>query len=139
MCTISDIHDSAFLETSIKYYKVNENSFFSDIVDVSLYMVFVALATEKVYLPFDNEGNILTIQYGDSVVTPLFSSITRCGNYSDCVSLCCVKNYVNMLLEQRRHLVINPFSESNIQLFLSHDCIEKILIPVIRNGAPSCK
>jgi len=119
-----------FLETSIKMYKANRND------DIAVYMVFLALATEQVFLPMNEEGNLMSLSIdGNMDILPIFSRIENMGD-GEPVKLqpCYITDCLDRLLRAKKNLIINPFSEDNIQFLIPYEALEKMLIPVINQN-----
>ena len=115
------------LETAIKMYKVNKDS------DMAVYMVFSALATEQIYLPMNEDGNLLSLTIeGNSDIIPIFSRKEHlCDDEPVKLNPCYMKDCLDNLLKARKNIVINPFSDEDIQFILPYEALERMLIPVM--------
>ena len=115
------------LETAIKMYKVNKDS------DMAVYMVFSALATEQIYLPMNDDGNLLSLTIeGNSDIIPIFSRREHLGDDEPVIlNPCYMKDCLDDLLKARENMVINPFSDEDIQFILPYEALERMLIPVM--------
>ncbi len=115
------------LETAIMMYKENKDS------DKAVYSVFLALATEQIYLPVNDEGNLLSLTVSENMeVIPIFSQSAHLGDEGSVrVYPCYMTECLEMLLKAGKNMVINPFSEESIQFILPYEALEKMLIPVM--------
>ena len=122
----SKTEKTSILETAIKYYKANQDD------DMAMYQVFVALAEEKIYLPYNDDGNLVSVSFGTYDVLPIFSRKENLGE-NEPVHLwgCHMIDCLDRLIAAEKNMIINPFSDGEIQLFLPYECIEKMLIPVM--------
>lgn len=115
------------LETSIKVYHANKES------DMAVYMVFNSLAEEKVYLPTNSEGHLLSLMLEGKEIIPIFSSKDKVGpNEPVQLKECYLKDYIEFLLKVHKHLFVNPFSQPDIKFFVPYDALEKMLLPLIK-------
>ncbi len=116
------------LETAIKMFHVNRNS------DIAIYMVLDALATEQIYIPHNSSGNLMSLILGDQEIIAVFSKPERLEkNEPVILRKCYIRDIVDNLISAGKNIVVNPFSEENIQFFLPYAGIERLLIPAIRN------
>ncbi len=116
------------IETSIKFYKVNQND------DIIVYLLFEALAKERVFFPCNDDGNLLSLVVNNMEVIPVFTRENRAGE-GEPINLRpgYLRDYIDVLLKAGKHLMINPFSEENIKLLLPYGSLEKMLLPIIRS------
>lgn len=116
------------LETAIKMFHANQDS------DIATYMVFNALATEPIYIPYHSSGNLMSLSLDEQDVIAVFSKPERLGK-NEPVQLrkCYIREIVDMLLKACKNIVVNPFSDDSIRFFLPYEGIEQLLIPAIRD------
>ena len=115
------------LETAIKFYNANKSS------DLKTYIVFATLAEEKVYLPTNTEGRLLSLSYGNEDMIPLFTSEDKV-NLNEPIQLRKVylKDYIDVLLKEGKHLIINPFSEEKVKFLVPYEAITRLLLPILQ-------
>ena len=96
-------------------------------------MVFSALAKEKILLPTNKQGGLLSLSFGQDDMIPLFTSEDQVAS-DEPVQLraCYIKDYIDAIRKTKKHLIINPFSEEDIRFVIPYEAIERMLIPVLR-------
>ena len=88
---------------------------------------------ESVYVPINEEGNLLSLSIDDEKeIITLFTARNRIDISENIhLSEIYLKNYLELLLKAKKHLIINPFSEKTIQFMIPYEAIEKFLIPFV--------
>lgn len=114
-------------DTAIKFFNANKDN------DIALYMVFHSLVSEVVYLPVNEHGYLLSLSLGTSEVIPLFTSKAHIPE-EEPIELreCYIENCLDMLLKAKKNLLVNPFSEVDVQFVIPYEAIERFMIPVIQ-------
>lgn len=115
------------IEETIRFFNVNMDD------DIAVYMVFSSLVSNVVYLPVNECGHLMSLSLGGKEVVPIFSSKEHVPK-EEPIELreCFIENYIDMLLRTKKHMIINPFSEKNMQFVIPYDAIEHFLIPVLQ-------
>lgn len=115
------------IDTAIKVFNVNKDN------DIAVYMVFLSLVSESVYLPVNEYGHLVSLALGVNEVIPIFTSKEHVPT-EEPIELreCFIENYIDMLLKAKKHIIINPFSKEDLQFVIPYDAIERFLIPVIQ-------
>ena len=115
------------IDTAIKVFNANRDS------DIAVYMVFDSLVSEVVYLPVNEHGYLLSLSLGTNEVIPLFTSKAHVPE-EEPIELreCYFENCLDMLLKTKKHIIINPFSEEDVQFLVPYEAIEHFVIPAIQ-------
>lgn len=115
------------IETCIKFYQVNKEN------DMSVYMVFQALAKEKVLMAFDQYDNLLGIRYGDDIVIAVFTSPNEIGK-EELINAkpIYLRDNLDVLSQFGKNIVVNPFSSQEKQFVIPYGAIDKMLKPLIK-------
>ncbi|MBR1742490.1 MAG: SGNH/GDSL hydrolase family protein, partial [Lachnospiraceae bacterium] len=115
-----DVLDAS-VETCIKMYHANKNS------DSAVYMVFSSLAHEKVLMPFNSSGQLVGLSLGNQDVIPIFTSPNKVGKENGILLRpVFLRDQMELLIKSGKDVIVNPFSDANIQFFIPHVEIEKI-------------
>lgn len=119
--------DWMMIDTAIKFFNANKDN------DIAVYMMFSSLVSDAVYLPVNECGYLMSLSLGENEVIPIFTSKAHVPS-DEPIELreCFIENYIDMLLKVKRHMIINPFSDENVQFIIPYDAIERFLIPVIQ-------
>lgn len=114
------------IETCIKMYNANKDD------DMALYMVFYSLANEDVLMAFNKDDKMVSLSVDNQDVIPLFTSPKRI-NSEEPVQLrkVSLRNNIDLLINLKRHLIVNPFSGPEIQFVIPYDAISIMLKPCI--------
>lgn len=121
------ISGSELLETAIKFYHADQDD------DVAVYRVFSYLAMEKILLPVNVRGYLMSLRLGTDKMIPFFTSKERVTSEEQvALQECFIANHVDTLLRAKKHLIINPFSEEDVQFVIHYEAIARMLIPVIQ-------
>lgn len=117
------------IETCIRMYSANKN------MDFAIYAVFEALSREKVLMAFDNNNNLVGLPYKDDTLIPVFTSPLEISEREPVkVRPVLLRDNIETLLSLKKHLIVNPFSEPDIQFMIPYEAIKKMLKPVIENN-----
>lgn len=114
-------------DTAIKFFNANKDN------DIALYMVFHSLVSEVIYLPVNEQGYLLSLSLEPNEVIPIFTSKAHIPE-EEPIELreCYIENCLDMLLKTKKHILVNPFSEVDMQFVIPHEAIERFVIPVIQ-------
>lgn len=114
-------------DTAIKFFNANKDN------DITLYMVFHSLVSEVIYLPVNEQGYLLSLSLEPNEVIPIFTSKAHIPE-EEPIELreCYIENCLDMLLKTKKHILVNPFSEVDMQFVIPHEAIERFVIPVIQ-------
>lgn len=115
------------IDIAIKVFNANRDS------DIAVYMVFDSLVSEVVYLPVNEHGYLLSLSLGTHEVIPLFTSKAHVPE-EEPIELreCYIENCLDMLLKTKKHIIVNPFSEVDVQFLVPYEAIERFVIPAIQ-------
>ncbi len=115
------------LETAIRIYHVNKDN------DIAVYMVFSELGTERVFLPHNNAGHLMSLIIDGQEIIPVFSRRERMEEGEPVyLKACHISDVLDELLKSRKNLIVNPFSEENHRFFVPYEAIERLLIPAMK-------
>lgn len=114
-------------DTAIKFFNANKDN------DIALYMVFHSLVSEVIYLPVNEQGYLLSLSLEPNEVIPIFTSKAHIPE-EEPIELreCYIENCLDMLLKTKKHILVNPFSDVDMQFVIPHEAIERFMIPVIQ-------
>ncbi|MCI7129939.1 MAG: SseB family protein [Lachnospiraceae bacterium] len=117
------------IENAIRFFHANEDN------DQALFQVFRLLATEIVFLPVNQAGNLLSLQMGNNEVIPIFTSESSAPqNEPIGLRQSYLKDYVNTLISAKKHLIVNPFSEEAIRFLIPYEALHMFLLPIIEES-----
>ncbi|MCR5339064.1 MAG: SseB family protein [Lachnospiraceae bacterium] len=122
----SAAHSFENLETCVRRYHENPDS------DEAVYSVFLALATKYVYLPVNEGGAMLSLSVQGQNVIPIFTDLDSIGKDEDIeIYVCFMKDFIERFLKVGLDMILNPFSEEELQFYLPYESLEKMLLPLI--------
>ena len=116
------------IDTCIKMYHANPEN------DVCVYKVFKRLVDERVLMAFSNEHTLSALSYDGQECIPIFTSSDKIQNgepvYLRPVLL---RENIEFFISAQKSLIVNPFSEPQLQFIIPYPDITKMLKPVIQN------
>jgi len=109
-------------ETCIRIYNANKDS------DIALYMVFSSLAKEKVLMAISENDNIAGLSINNQEFIPIFTSPEKAeAEHPIQLRVVALRNNIDLLINLKRSLIVNPFSEPDIQFIIPYDAINIML------------
>ena len=119
--------EKPLLECGIKMYHIDRED------DAGVYTVFSALARERVFLPVNRDGNMVSLSTDMGNVIAVFSSPDRLGD-EEGIELreVYLRDYIDGIMRSGMHILINPFSPEDCQFIVPNAALEKMLLPLIQ-------
>lgn len=118
------------IETCIRMYNANKE------MDHTVYAVFSALAREKVVMPFNTDDKLTALQFKNSSMIPLFTSPNEIPKDEPVrIKVVYLRDYIDILLQAQMSVIVNPFSEPDLQFIIPYPAINRMLKPVIDSKA----